>query len=42
MQPLTSEDINKAILALPCLPSIVIELIHVLDKEDVDMHTLAH
>jgi len=42
MIALTDDDITDAILHLPTLPSIVIELIHTLDIDDVDTNTLAH
>ena len=41
MIALTNEDIGNAILHLPALPNIVIELIHTLDIDDVDTNTLA-
>ncbi|WP_034298563.1 HDOD domain-containing protein [Herbaspirillum sp. RV1423] len=41
MSPLTSEEITDAVLQLPSLPNIVIELINALDNSDVDTNTLA-
>jgi HD-like signal output (HDOD) protein len=41
MSPLTSDEISEAILRLPSLPHIVIELIDALDNGDVDTNTLA-
>ena len=41
MSPLTGEEISEAILRLPSLPHIVMELIDALDNGDVDTNTLA-
>ena len=41
MNPLTSEEINEAVVRLPSLPTIVLELIDALDNGDVDTNTLA-
>lgn len=41
MSPLTSEEISEAIIKLPSLPNIVIELIYALDNSDVDTNTLS-
>jgi len=41
MSPLTSDEISEAVLRLPSLPHIVIELIDALENGDVDTHTLA-
>jgi len=41
MSGLTEQDIAGAVLRLPALPNIVLELIHALDDKDVDTHTLA-
>jgi HD-like signal output (HDOD) protein len=41
MNALTSEEISEAVLRLPSLPHIVMELIDALDNGDVDTNTLA-
>jgi len=41
MNPLTSKEISEAVLRLPSLPHIVMELIDALDNGDVDTNTLA-
>ena len=41
MTPLTDEEISEAVLRLPSLPHIVMELIDALDNGDVDTNTLA-
>ena len=41
MNPITSEEISEAVVRLPSLPTIVLELINALDNGDVDTNTLA-
>lgn len=41
MTPLTAGEISEAVLKLPSLPTIVLDLFNALDQEDVDVHTLS-
>ncbi|WP_343586380.1 HDOD domain-containing protein [Herbaspirillum sp.] len=41
MIPLTKDEISEAVLDLPALPHIVLELFRALDKEDVDANFLS-
>ena len=38
--PITIEDVVKHIRDLPSLPAVVIELLSVMDRDDVDTHAL--
>jgi len=41
MIPLSTDEISEAVLKLPSLPGIVVELFRVLDDEDVDVNLLS-